>query len=76
MHRILEASSAADIRRRSARRPSSAPPSARPLLALDVALGNLGTWWVYLLGPSIGAVIAVWVAYVLRGPGGATEAAN
>jgi len=40
----------------------------------DVALGNLSTWWVYLLGPSIGAVIAVGVAYVLRGPAGAAEA--
>jgi glycerol uptake facilitator-like aquaporin len=40
----------------------------------DVALENLSTWWIYLLGPSIGAVIAVAVAYVLRGPAGAGEA--
>ena len=25
----------------------------------DVALGNLSTWWVYLIGPVAGAVIAV-----------------
>ena len=43
-------------------------------LGPDVALGNLGTWWIYLIGPSIGAVIAVAVAYVLRGPATADEA--
>jgi Major intrinsic protein len=32
----------------------------------DVALGNLSTWWVYLIGPVAGAIIAVGVAYVLR----------
>jgi aquaporin Z len=37
----------------------------------DVALGNLSTWWIYLLGPAIGAV---GVAYVLRGPANAGEA--
>lgn len=40
----------------------------------DVALGNLGTWWIYLIGPVIGAVGAVGVAYVLRGPANAGEA--
>lgn len=40
----------------------------------DVALGNLSTWWVYLIGPSVGAVLAVGVAYVLRGPAKAQEA--
>jgi len=40
----------------------------------DVAIGNLSTWWVYLIGPVIGAVIAVGVAYVLRGPAKAGEA--
>jgi aquaporin Z len=34
----------------------------------DVALGNLSTGWVYLVGPVAGAIIAVDVAYVLRGP--------
>jgi glycerol uptake facilitator-like aquaporin len=40
----------------------------------DVALYNLSTWWIYLLGPTIGAVLAVGVAYVLRGPAKAEEA--
>ncbi len=40
----------------------------------DLAVGNLSTWWVYLLGPVVGAVIAVGVAYVLRGPAKAQEA--
>jgi aquaporin Z len=39
-----------------------------------VALGNLSTWWIYLLGPAVGAVGAVGVAYVLRGPANAGEA--
>ena len=41
----------------------------------DVAIGNLSTWWVYLAGPVAGAVIAVGVAHVLRGPARAQEAA-
>ena len=41
----------------------------------DVAIGNLSTWWVYLLGPVAGSIIAVGVAYVLRGPARAQEAA-
>jgi len=32
------------------------------------------TWWVYLVGPVAGAIIAVGVAYVLRGPARAQEA--
>ncbi len=40
----------------------------------DVAIGNLSTWWVYLIGPVAGAVLAVAVAYVLRGPAKAQEA--
>jgi len=40
----------------------------------DVAIGNLSTWWVYLIGPVAGAVIAVGVAHVLRGPARAQEA--
>jgi Major intrinsic protein len=40
----------------------------------DVAIGNLSTWWVYLVGPVIGAVIAVGAAYVLRGPAKVAEA--
>jgi glycerol uptake facilitator-like aquaporin len=40
----------------------------------DLARGDLSTWWVYLIGPVAGAVIAVAVAYVLRGPAMAQEA--
>jgi aquaporin Z len=36
--------------------------------------GNLSTWWVYLIGPVAGAVIAVCVAQVLRGPARSQEA--
>jgi len=43
-------------------------------LGPDVAIGDLSTWWVYLIGPAIGAVIAVGVAQVLRGPARAQEA--
>jgi aquaporin Z len=35
-----------------------------------IALGHLTDWWVYLIGPPVGALIAVGFAYVLRGPGG------
>ncbi len=41
----------------------------------DLAIGDLSTWWVYLIGPVAGAVLAVGVAYVLRGPAKAEEAA-
>jgi glycerol uptake facilitator-like aquaporin len=34
-------------------------------LGPDVAIANLTTWWVYLIGPAAGAVIAVGVAQVL-----------
>jgi aquaporin Z len=40
----------------------------------DVARGNLSDWWPYLIGPVVGAVIAVGVAHVLRGPAKAQEA--
>jgi aquaporin Z len=40
----------------------------------DLARGDLSTWWVYLVGPLVGAVIAVGVAQVLRGPAKAQEA--
>jgi aquaporin Z len=40
--------------------------SLGPALVLD----NWTTWWIYLLGPMIGAVIAVGFAYILRGHGG------
>jgi aquaporin Z len=43
-------------------------------LGPDVAIHNLSTWWVYLIGPVAGAVIAVGGAYVLRGPPQVEEA--
>jgi aquaporin Z len=35
-----------------------------------LVLGDWTAWWAYLAGPAIGALIAVGIAYVLRGPGG------
>jgi aquaporin Z len=48
--------------------------SMNPARSLGPALvlGDWTAWWAYLLGPLIGAVIAVGFAYVLRGPGGGT----
>ena len=43
-------------------------------LGPDVAIASLSTWWVYLVGPVVGAVIAVGVARVLRGSARAGEA--
>jgi glycerol uptake facilitator-like aquaporin len=40
----------------------------------DLAIGDLSTWWVYLVGPVVGSIVAVWVAEVLRGPAKAEEA--
>ncbi|MGP0047397.1 MAG: MIP/aquaporin family protein [Solirubrobacteraceae bacterium] len=41
----------------------------------DLAIGDLSTWWIYLIGPAAGAVIAVGMAYALRGPANAQESA-
>ncbi len=35
-----------------------------------IVLWHFSDWWVYLIGPLLGAVIAVGIAYVLRGRGG------
>jgi glycerol uptake facilitator-like aquaporin len=43
-------------------------------LGPDVAISDLSTWWVYLIGPVVGAIVAVGLAYVLRGPPKAQEA--
>jgi aquaporin Z len=46
--------------------------SMNPARSLGPALvlGNWTSWWAYLLGPAIGALIAVGIAQILRGPGG------
>jgi aquaporin Z len=41
-------------------------------LAPALVLGDWASWWAYLAGPLLGAVIAVGIAYVLRGAGGGT----
>jgi aquaporin Z len=38
--------------------------------APDLVIGDFAHFWVYLVGPFAGAVIAVAVAWMLRGPGG------
>jgi len=46
--------------------------SMNPVRSLGPALvlGNWTSWWAYLLGPALGALIAVGIAQILRGPGG------
>jgi aquaporin Z len=48
--------------------------SMNPARSLGPALvlADWASWWAYLAGPLIGALIAVGFAYVLRGPGGGT----
>jgi aquaporin Z len=48
--------------------------SMNPARSLGPALvlGQWTSWWAYLAGPLAGAVVAVGIAYVLRGPGGGT----
>ena len=40
----------------------------------DLVLGNFAHYWVYLVGPVLGGLIAVGLAYVLRGRGGDVDA--
>jgi glycerol uptake facilitator-like aquaporin len=40
----------------------------------DLARGDLTAWWVYVIGPAMGAIVAVIIERVLRGPPSAQEA--
>ena len=42
-------------------------------LGPDIVAADFSSWWVYLAGPLLGAVLAVGMAYLLRGPGGGTS---
>jgi aquaporin Z len=42
----------------------------------DLMLPNFAHFWVYVLGPIVGALLAVAAAYLLRGPGGGMSAAE
>ena len=39
-------------------------------LAPDIVAGSLGNAWIYVVGPIVGGLLAVGIAYILRGPGG------
>jgi aquaporin Z len=42
----------------------------------DVVLGDFSHFWVYVVGPLAGAILAVAIAYVLRGPAGHDSVAS
>ena len=42
-------------------------------VAPDLVLGQFDHLWVYLVGPGVGATIAVGIVWLLRGPGGDPE---
>jgi len=39
-------------------------------LGPDIVAADFASWWVYVAGPLLGAVLAVGLAWLLRGPGG------
>ncbi len=43
-------------------------------LGPEIVSADLTDYWIYLAGPLVGAVLAVGVAFVLRGPGGGKSA--
>jgi aquaporin Z len=43
--------------------------------APDLVLGDFSHYWVYVVGPIAGGLIAVAIAFILRGPGGDRHAA-
>jgi len=49
---------------------SGASMNSARSLGPALVLGDWTSWWAYLVGPVAGAVVAVGIAYVLRGRGG------
>ncbi len=39
-------------------------------LGPEIVLGNATAWWVYVVGPIAGTIVAAGIAHLLRGPGG------
>lgn len=42
----------------------------------DLVAREFATYWIYLVGPTLGAVLAAGVAHILRGPGGKDPSAS
>ncbi len=42
----------------------------------DLVLWNFSSYWVYLVGPIAGGLVAVGIAYILRGRGTGIQAAQ